>query len=527
MFSERGVGGRRTPRERSSRPPAALLRRNFTPNSSPRRTTRARARRPSRRSTRPRRRARRSRARCRQPRRHSRVFRTRRRLPPHAARALLAPASRPSRGQCHLDLALEPAHLHAHPSLQIESTKRAASPPLTSTPSAPSATALALSRSSSTASAAAARHVSALAPVRRPSQRRHVTSNPSPRSSIRARTRRPSRRISRPRRRTRRSRARCPQPRQHSHVFRTRRRLPPHAVRALLAPVRHPRSSETPPRTRSCATSPAPEPADRADEARGLAAARASAERAVRSRTDVFALVERGVGRRRMPRQCPSRLPTAPRRQSSPRPRARAAPTAPEPAGRIDAPRSLAAACVDAKRAVLSRADALALFARGVGCRRTPLERSSRPPAALAAAIRHFRLEPAQHHPRPNPQTEPTKRAASPPRASTPSALLTAAPTFSRPSSAASAAAARRSSAPRACQSPLLRPLAPRPRARATPLAPEPAARIDEARGPAAARVDTDRAVCSNADALAPSEHNAGRHRTPRERSSLPPAALQ
>ena len=93
-------------------------------------------------------------------------------------------------------------------------------------------------------------------------------------------------------------------------------------------------------------------------------------------------------------------------RPTTSRPRARAAPTAPEPVDRNDETRGLAAARVDAKRAVRSRADVLALFERGVGCRRTPRERSLRPPSRPSCGQLHLDLEPAQHHPRPSPQAE-------------------------------------------------------------------------------------------------------------------------
>ena len=112
------------------------------------------------------------------------------------------------------------------------------------------------------------------------------------------------------------------------------------------------------------------------------------------------------------------------------------------------------------------------------------------------------------------------KRAASPPRASTPRALYAAAPTFSRSPSAAPAAAVRRANAPRARQPPLLRLTASRPRARAAPTAPEPADRVDEIARPRCRAIDAERAVLSRADALVPFERGVGLRRTLREHSS-------
>ena len=75
------------------------------------------------------RRARRGRARCPQLRRHSRACRARRRLPPHAARALLVPASRLQRPASRRTRAVTHP---PRPSPQTEPTSRAASPPQTS-----------------------------------------------------------------------------------------------------------------------------------------------------------------------------------------------------------------------------------------------------------------------------------------------------------------------------------------------------------------------------------------------------------
>ena len=163
---------------------------------------------------------------------------------------------------------------------------------------------------------------------------------------------------------------------------------PAAAVRRANAPrARQPpllRLTASRPRARAAPT--APEPVERVDETRGLAAARVDAARAVRGRADVLALFERGAGCRRTPRERSSRRQPPLLRLTASRPRARAAPTAPEPAERVDETRGLAAARVDAERAVRSRAHALALFERCVGDRRTPRKRSSRPPAAPPAA---------------------------------------------------------------------------------------------------------------------------------------------
>ena len=289
-------------------------------------------------------------------------------------------------------------------------------------------------------------------PAAHPAANVTSTSNSSPCSSIRARARRSSRRNARPRRRERRSLARCCQPRRYSRVFRARRRWPPHAARALLAPAsrppaaklhpelepapHHPRTSPqtestkhaaSPPRTSQSSALPSTAPTlSRFPNAASAAAARrASAPRA---------------------RKPPLPRPMSPR----PRTRVRASPCAPEPADRVDEARGLAAAHVDAERAVRHRAGSLALFERGVGCRRTPRERPRARPPPLPAATRHLEPEPAQLHPRPHPKTESKNLAASPPRTSESSALPSAASALSRVSNAASAASARRASAPRA-----------------------------------------------------------------------------
>ena len=190
----------------------------------------------------------------------------------------------------------------------------------------------------------------------------------------------------RPRRRTCRRRARCTHPPRCSHALRARRRLPPHAARALLAPTSRSKWPAAP-RTRASARD-----APRASRQR---ASHESRPRRRSRRHRPLGLSPAATHSRSLSAAsaAAARRASAPRVRQPPllrltasRPRARAAPTAPEPAGRVDETRGLAAARADAERAVRSHAHALALFERCVSDRRTPRKRSSRPPAAPPAA---------------------------------------------------------------------------------------------------------------------------------------------
>ena len=270
---------------------------------SPRSIIRARTRRPSRRSARPRRRARQRRARCSQPHRRSRARRARRRPPPRAARAPLAPASRPFCDRLHL--ALVPVPHHSRPSPQPASTRRAVPPPRASIPSALFAATPTLSRPPSTTPAVTARRASAprsLLPLS--NERLPLDLEPAQHLPC-ASPQTEKRRAARPRRRARRRRARRPQPNRRSRARRARRRLSPHAVRAPRAPVGHPqRPAPHCTRARSPVQyHPRPRPPTESTKSRGLAAAQFDAERAVLSRADALVPFERGVGLRRTPRE--------------------------------------------------------------------------------------------------------------------------------------------------------------------------------------------------------------------------------